>query len=88
MGGREAGELSSDSPDSDEDDKVVASVCRDGGEYRASLDTANGKQCNLKDHRVMAGCTAIVAFLVGKSVYTIYTHVTLCVYDILHNIHT
>lgn len=66
LGGREAGELSSDSPDSDEDDKVVASVCRDGGEYRASLDTANGKQCNLKDHRVMAGCTAIVAFLVGN----------------------
>eukprot|EP01038_Epipyxis_sp_PR26KG_P006378 gene6378-8786_t len=35
----------------------------------AAIETSNGWICNLKDHKIAAGCTAIVAMLVGKTLY-------------------
>ena len=52
--------------DSDNDaDRYSYSLSKTGGPYKASIETINGMQCNLRDHRVTAGCTAVVAFLVG-----------------------
>lgn len=39
-------------------------------EYLASKDSADGsKACALKDHRVLAGCTAIVAFTINNKLF-------------------